>query len=130
LSDDGEVLTVEESAGEALKKLLKISSPPEMLAPPADKVVPTGVSVIKQDEILINQFKLTLQFFMYIPSYNKVRELTTMCLPWQQWTETSVWFDDVYYLEVLKSLHEKDRQKRLMDLASRRCTRSHGTVCE
>jgi hypothetical protein len=26
---------------------------------------------------------------------NKVRELTTVCLPWQQWTEISVWFDDV-----------------------------------
>jgi hypothetical protein len=25
---------------------------------------------------------------------NKVRELAIMCLPWQQWTETSVWFDD------------------------------------
>jgi hypothetical protein len=50
LSDDGEVLTVEEVAGEALKKLLKISSPPEVLAAPADKVVPTGVSVIKQDK--------------------------------------------------------------------------------
>jgi hypothetical protein len=28
-------------------------------------------------------------------SDNKVRELATVCLPWQQWTETSVWFDDV-----------------------------------
>jgi hypothetical protein len=28
-------------------------------------------------------------------SENKVRELTTICLPWQQWTETSVWFDDI-----------------------------------
>jgi hypothetical protein len=28
-------------------------------------------------------------------SDNKVRELTTLCLLWQQWTETSVWFDDV-----------------------------------
>jgi hypothetical protein len=26
---------------------------------------------------------------------NKVRELATVCLPWQQRTETSVWFDDV-----------------------------------
>jgi hypothetical protein len=26
---------------------------------------------------------------------NKVFKLATMCLPWQQWTETSVWFDDV-----------------------------------
>jgi hypothetical protein len=25
---------------------------------------------------------------------NKVRELATVSLPWQQWTETSVWFDD------------------------------------
>jgi hypothetical protein len=28
-------------------------------------------------------------------SDNKVRELAIVCLPWQQWTETSVWFDDV-----------------------------------
>jgi hypothetical protein len=27
-------------------------------------------------------------------SDNKVCELATVCLPWQQWTETSVWFDD------------------------------------
>jgi hypothetical protein len=26
---------------------------------------------------------------------NKVRELATVCSPWQQWTETSVWFDNV-----------------------------------
>jgi hypothetical protein len=28
-------------------------------------------------------------------SDNKVRELATMRLPWKQWTETSVWFDNV-----------------------------------
>jgi hypothetical protein len=28
-------------------------------------------------------------------SDNKVCELATVCLPWQQWTETSVWFDDI-----------------------------------
>jgi hypothetical protein len=38
---------------------------------------------------------------------NKVRELATVCLLRQQWTETSVWFDDDYYLEVLKRLREK-----------------------
>jgi hypothetical protein len=27
-------------------------------------------------------------------SDNKVRELAAVCLPWQQWTGTSVWFDD------------------------------------
>jgi hypothetical protein len=25
---------------------------------------------------------------------DRVHELATVCLPWQQWTETSVWFDD------------------------------------
>jgi hypothetical protein len=30
-----------------------------------------------------------------IKTDNKVRELATACLSWQQWTETSVWFDDV-----------------------------------
>jgi hypothetical protein len=42
----------------------------------------------------------------------KVRELATVCLPWQEWKETSVWFHDVYYLEVLKRLHEKVTWKR------------------
>jgi hypothetical protein len=27
-------------------------------------------------------------------SDNKVRELATLCLTWQQWTDPSVWFDD------------------------------------
>jgi hypothetical protein len=27
-------------------------------------------------------------------SDNKVRQLATVCLLWQQWTENSVWFDD------------------------------------
>jgi hypothetical protein len=31
----------------------------------------------------------------YMRSQNKVRALATMCLPWQQWTEPSIWFDDV-----------------------------------
>lgn len=47
LSGDGEVVTVEEAAAGALKKLLKISSPPEVPAPPADEDVTTGVSVKK-----------------------------------------------------------------------------------
>jgi hypothetical protein len=28
-------------------------------------------------------------------SDNKVRELGTVCLPWQHWTKALVWFDDV-----------------------------------
>jgi hypothetical protein len=32
---------------------------------------------------------------MYTWDDNKVRELATVCLLWQQWTETLVWFDDV-----------------------------------
>jgi hypothetical protein len=28
-------------------------------------------------------------------SDNKVHEVAIECLPWQQWTETSVWFDDI-----------------------------------
>ena len=26
---------------------------------------------------------------------NKVRELATVCLPWEHWTKSFVWFDDV-----------------------------------
>ena len=45
--------------------------------------------------------------------------------------------NQVYYLEVLERLREKVRRKtpehfcqQLMDLASRKCTCLHGTVCE
>jgi hypothetical protein len=38
---------------------------------------------------------LCLHLCVHMRSDNKVCKLTTMCLPWQQWTETSVWFDDV-----------------------------------
>jgi hypothetical protein len=31
----------------------------------------------------------------YTRSDNKVRKLATVCLPWQQWTETAEWFDDI-----------------------------------
>jgi hypothetical protein len=34
-------------------------------------------------------------YFDYTRSDNKVSKLATMCLPWQQWTETSIWFGDV-----------------------------------
>jgi len=27
---------------------------------------------------------------------NKVRELATVCFPWQHWTKALVWFDDVH----------------------------------
>jgi len=34
-------------------------------------------------------------FAMYTWLDNKVRELTTVCLPWQHWTKVLLWFDDV-----------------------------------
>ena len=33
--------------------------------------------------------------YMYTWSDNKVRELATVCLPWQHWKKALVWFDDV-----------------------------------
>ena len=30
-------------------------------------------------------------------TFNKVRELATVCLPWQHWRKTLVWFDNVTY---------------------------------
>ena len=34
--------------------------------------------------------------FMQGPTWSdKVRELATVCLPWQHWTKALVWFDDV-----------------------------------
>jgi hypothetical protein len=47
LFGDGGWVTAEGAAGGALKKLLKISSPPEVPVPLVDDNVPTGVSVMK-----------------------------------------------------------------------------------
>jgi hypothetical protein len=38
---------------------------------------------------------MPFSFLLGTRSDNKVRELATMSLPWQQWTDTSIWFDDV-----------------------------------
>jgi hypothetical protein len=38
---------------------------------------------------------LNLKMFVPTRSDNKFRELATVFLPWQQWTENSVWFDGV-----------------------------------
>jgi hypothetical protein len=38
---------------------------------------------------------LSTKQLTYMRSDNKVRELAPMCLLWQQWTQTSVSFDDV-----------------------------------
>jgi hypothetical protein len=35
------------------------------------------------------------QSSMFTWTDNKVRELATVCLPWQHWTKALVWFDDV-----------------------------------
>ena len=34
-------------------------------------------------------------FFFILERDNKVRELATVCLPWQHWTKALVWLDDV-----------------------------------
>ena len=31
----------------------------------------------------------------YTRDTNKVRELATVCLPWQHWTKSLLWFDEV-----------------------------------
>jgi hypothetical protein len=43
----------------------------------------------------------------YTRSNNKIRELVTVSLPWQQWTETSVWFDDAGIPSLLFGSTEK-----------------------
>jgi hypothetical protein len=42
----------------------------------------------------------------------KVRELATMCLPWQHWTKLDKYSTRFINLEVLKRLHEKIGQKQ------------------
>ena len=44
--------------------------------------------------------------------FNKVGELATVCLPWQQFVPTGQPVNQVYHLEVLKRLREKVRRKR------------------
>jgi hypothetical protein len=73
-------------------------------------------------------------------SDNKVRELATVCLPWQQWTETSVSFDDVgvsaFHTCVVADLWQSHSEcvyyslSVFWCLASQQCTCSHGTVRE
>jgi hypothetical protein len=58
LLGDGEAVTAEGAAGGALRKLLKISSPPEVPVPLVDDNVPTGVSVMK---IITSLFQFTFQ---------------------------------------------------------------------
>jgi hypothetical protein len=70
-------------------------------------------------------------------SYNKVRELDIRGIVHYEFVPTGQTVNQLYYMEVLKRLRAKVRGKRselfcqqLMDLASRQCTSSHGTVCE
>jgi hypothetical protein len=60
--------------------------------------------------------RTTATEFIFIK--REVCEFATVCLPWQHWTVTSLWFDDVCYLEVLTRLREKVRRKRPELLAS------------
>ena len=55
------------------------------------------------NDLLLQVRKLKIFFVGFIPLWyitwkdNKVRELATLCLPWQHWTNTLVLFDDVIY---------------------------------
>jgi len=44
--------------------------------------------------------------------HNKVRELASVCLPWQELVLTGQRVNHIYYLEVMKRLREKVRRKR------------------
>jgi hypothetical protein len=59
-----------------------------------------------------------------IRSDNKVRELATACLPWRQWTETSVWFHDVGIPSLLFGSTEKAAWKNLMEMTRTFCNNS------
>jgi hypothetical protein len=49
--------------------------------------------------------------------YNKVCEFATVCLPWQQWTETSVWCEvgiSVFHSCVVVDLWQSLSEWRLL----------------
>jgi hypothetical protein len=50
--------------------------------------------VLKELTFLTVTAAILSEDFIHTRSDNKVRELATVCLPWQQWRETSLWFDD------------------------------------
>jgi hypothetical protein len=54
-----------------------------------------SVTLRLEHRLKITENSLPRRMFGHTRSHNKVRELANVCLPWQQWTETSVWFDDV-----------------------------------
>jgi hypothetical protein len=60
------------------------------------KVVMLGMHGIISPLPIPHSGRVLNQIYSYnTRSDNKVRELAAVCLPWQQWAETSVWFDDV-----------------------------------
>jgi hypothetical protein len=75
----------------------------------------------------------------HIRSDNKVRELATLCLAWQQWTETS-WFDDLSisafhrYVAVDQWQSLSEWRLLLSECVSASCITdnvpAHCTVCE
>jgi hypothetical protein len=81
---------------------------------------PIQSSMCADDVLCVLQFVLYGNLFVSDNDWlctrydNKVRELATVWLPWQQWTETSVWFDDIgisafhscVYVDVWQSLSE------------------------
>jgi hypothetical protein len=56
--------------------------------------------------------------YLCTSSDTNVRELATVCLPWQQWAETSIWFDDVgisaFHSRVVVHLWEPLSEWRLL----------------
>jgi hypothetical protein len=65
----------------------------------------------------------------YTRSDNKVHELATVCLSWQQWTETSVWFDDVgistFHSSVVVDLWQSLTEWRLLSECVLMCRREN-----
>jgi hypothetical protein len=73
-----------------------------------DWVIPTPLSLSLSLYIYIYIYTHTHTHTRgYTRSDNKVRELATVFLPWQQWIEISVWFDHVGILSLLLGSTEK-----------------------
>jgi len=56
--------------------------------------------VVKLEKTVFRKHVFVFWSLVKTWSDSSVRELATVCLPWQHWTKALVWFDDVIHINV------------------------------